>query len=99
MPSMIHFSYRPSLFMAIDSYIPTICNTLLLQIICCGIVNKLSGFREPGAVAAAIPGMLRSIPFQGAAHMRAPGFCRRQKIYRRLKAIDQQLGPQHGSGG
>ena len=46
----------------------------------CRIIQHLPRFREPGAVAGTVPGMLRFVPFQGAAQMGTGSRRTEQKI-------------------
>ena len=70
---------------------------LHLFVIGCGVVDKLTVFSKARAVTRAIPRMLGTVVFQGAAEMRTSGSGWREKAYRRFKSVDSKLWAQNGA--
>ena len=70
-------------------------NILHPLIICCGVVDQLTGFREPGAMAGTIPGMLCLVIFQSAPKMGTAGDSGRKQTKCGFQSIDCQLWVQN----
>lgn len=62
------------------------------------IVQHLTGFREPGAVASTVPAMLLPVVFQRTAQVGTSPCCGDQEIRSCFGAIEEQLGLQDASG-
>ena len=61
------------------------------------VFEEFSFFGEARAVAGAIPRMLGTVVFEGAAEVRTSGCGGREKTYRRFKSIDGKLWVQDGA--
>ena len=72
---------------------------LHLFVISCRVVDKLTVLGEARAVAGAIPRMLGTVVFEGAAKVRASGCGGRENTYRRFQGVDGKLWVQDGARG
>ena len=64
-----------------------------------GIIDEIAVLIKAGAMAGTVPAVLHRIPVQGASHMRAPFYCRREKVQGRDSCVNKQLSGQHISLG
>ena len=79
-------------FISPGTFVPGCC--LHPLIIRSRIVDEFSGFSKAGAVAGAIPGVLRLIIFQSTPKMRTPRGCGRKQSDGGFQSVDRQLWAQ-----